>query len=87
MSALAFADDILLVSDTFEGLQGMVRQTEAYSENVDMVINPSTSQYFGWRINHYTHGKQPSSLAVSGPGSRVHCSRSSHKLLAFGIVC
>lgn len=58
MSALAFADDILLLSDSFEGLQALVRYTEDYFQNVDLAINPSKSQYFGWRVNHDTHGFQ-----------------------------
>ncbi|KAH9378482.1 hypothetical protein HPB48_005689 [Haemaphysalis longicornis] len=56
MSALAFADDILLLSDSFEGIQALVRHTEDYFQNMDRLINPSKSQYFRLRVNHYTHG-------------------------------
>lgn len=54
-SASAFADDILLLSDSFEGLQALVRHTEDYFHNVDLSINPSKSQYFGWRVNPDIH--------------------------------
>lgn len=34
----------------------MVRTTEDYFTNVNLTINPAKSQYFGWRIENYTHG-------------------------------
>lgn len=52
MSVLTFTDDILLLLDSHEGLQELLRSTEEYFRNV----NPSKSQYFGWRVDHYTHG-------------------------------
>lgn len=56
MAAMAFADDLLLMSDTFEGLKLLLDETVSFLHNVDLHINPSKSQYFGWRPNHSSKG-------------------------------
>lgn len=68
MSAMAFADDLVLVSDTYEGLRSLVVETEDYLSNIGLSINPQKSQYFGWRPNHRTKGFDYSldSIQVSG---------------------
>lgn len=52
MAAMAFADDLMLMSDTLEGLQLLVDETVSFLDNVDLRINPSKSQYVGWRLHH-----------------------------------
>lgn len=56
MSAMAFADDLVLISDTYEGLCTLTTETENYLLNVGLAINPAKSQYFGWRPNHVSKG-------------------------------
>lgn len=56
LAAMAFADDMLLMSDTLEGLQLLVDETVSFLANVNLQINPSKSQYFGWRPCHQNKG-------------------------------
>lgn len=56
MSAMAFADDLLLMSDSREGLQLLIDETVSFLRNVDLHINPLKSQYFGWRPDHISKG-------------------------------
>lgn len=71
MSAIAFADDIVPVSDTYEGLHTLTVQTERYLLNVALVINPSKSQYFGWRPKHVSKGFDHSIEQVHMAGIEV----------------
>ncbi|KAH6938831.1 hypothetical protein HPB50_013316 [Hyalomma asiaticum] len=56
LSAMAFAGDLVLLSDTFEGLHALVLQSAAYLSNGGLPLNPTKSQYFGWRPNHRYKG-------------------------------
>lgn len=56
LSAMAFADDLLLLSNSLEGLRLLVQRTTSFLENVNLHINPKKSQYFGWQPNHQSKG-------------------------------
>lgn len=53
LACLGFADDVLLVSDTFEGLKALFSRTTAFMDNIGLALNPKKTQYFGWRVDHY----------------------------------
>lgn len=53
LASLAFADDLVLVSDSYEGLQSMLREVEHYLRSVRLQLNPAKTQYFGWLYDGY----------------------------------
>lgn len=55
LAAMAFGD-MLLMSETLERLQLLVDHTVSFLHNVDLQINPSKSQYYGWQPCHQNKG-------------------------------
>lgn len=49
--AMAYADDLLLLSDTVAGLQQAIWKVEQYFATVRLEISPSKTKYFGWTFD------------------------------------
>lgn len=53
LGAMAYADDIILVSETFEGLRKLVQISENFFKSVHLHLNPEKTMYFGWKYDSY----------------------------------
>lgn len=53
MGAMAYADDIILVSETFEGLRKLIQISEDFFKTVHLHLNPEKTMYFGWKYDSY----------------------------------
>lgn len=50
IGALAYADDIVIISGSHAGLQEQVKSAENFFHAVGLQLNPTKTQYFGWRF-------------------------------------
>lgn len=52
LACLTFADNLVVVSDTYKDLKALVQKSVEVMKNVDHKLNPAKTQYFGGRMDH-----------------------------------
>lgn len=53
LGAMAYADDIILLSETFEGLRELPSLNEDFFQTVHLQLNLEKAMYFGWNYDSY----------------------------------
>lgn len=51
LSAMAYADDLIILGDSVAGLQRLTWEVERYFQNIRLEINVSKTRYFGWNFD------------------------------------
>lgn len=53
LGAMAYADDIILVSQTLEGINSLIRMLNTFLNSYHLTLNPNKTQYFGRNYDSY----------------------------------
>lgn len=85
LSAMAFADDLLLISDSLDGLHTMISKTSQYLNGVNLQLTPGKSQYFSWRPNDTSKGWSYDLPAIQIAGHTVHSKKTDEPIKYLGI--
>lgn len=53
LGAMAYADDIILISKSLEGMNALIRMVTTFFNSCHLTLNPTKTQYFGWTFDSY----------------------------------